>query len=97
MSVFIISYELNFAGQRLARAKKSGFESFIGSFQKSLQMTDNLVLISTDKKIEELSNEIEKIVEDSDHIFISEITENYCGVLSDEVWNWLDGEFFMKE
>jgi len=97
MAVYLMNYEINFIGRRLARAKRNKFRNFLDSYNNIIQISPDTLLISTEDKLDEISNRFESILEDTDRLFLVEITNHYCGELSDEEWNWLDQEFGNEE
>ena len=97
MAVYLMNYEINFIGRRLARAKRNKFRNFLDSYKNIIQISPDTLLIPTEDSLDDISNKFEGILEDTDRLFLVEITDNYCGELSDEEWDWLDNEFGHKE
>lgn len=87
---YIISYDLHSPGQQYEDLKKI-IIGFNGAYIKILEST---WLVRTDLTPEEMVNKIRSVVDTNDSLFVSEITNNYQGLLNKDDWEFIKESIF---
>jgi len=84
MAVFVVSYDLNKAGQ-----------DYKGLYEELKRSTnwwhylDSTWLIYTSESANGLFQRIKKHIDNNDSVFIVEVNNNYSGRLSEKAWEWI--------
>ncbi|WP_349551311.1 hypothetical protein [Leuconostoc pseudomesenteroides] len=87
---YIISYDLHSPGQKYEDLKKI----IIGFNGASIKILESTWLVRTDLTPEEMVNKIRSVVDTNDSLFVSEITNNYQGLLNKDDWEFIKESIF---
>ena len=84
MKKYIITYDLNKPGQ--------DYESLINEIKRYnwIKVMKSTWFVKSSKSAQEIYTHLRRYIDDSDRIFISEITRNHAGWLNNAVWQWLN-------
>lgn len=85
MTIYMISYDLNKAGQDYSSLIKA-----IESYPGYLNLLKSQWLIGSDKSVNEIYQHLSKYIDKNDHIFINRLIQPYQGYLSKRSCDWLE-------
>lgn len=81
---YIITYDLNKPGQ--------DYESLLDGIRtyNHIKVMKSVWFVKTNRTVNEIYNHLRALIDSSDRLFISEITENHAGWLDERVITWLN-------
>jgi len=88
--IYSLVFDLSSRSGRVSRTRRNRLKRILKIFPENLFFSLTNYLIFSEKNIDEIDAEIQKILDKSDKVIISEFTKNYCGSMPHHDWDWID-------